>query len=188
MAVVRTKENVATGYADIYIAPEDEAIPGSTGSMAAPGVNYQGVGFTETGLDLEVSRDIEDIKVEEQLTPVDIVVTGAQVMVKFTMAEDLIENRKIAYGGGTLSTTAAGVGQIGKKTLVLSETLEKHALLFDCDNVYGFTTRVHIPSVASVGSVGTPFKRAEKRVYPVEFRALCALTDITIIEQTAAAS
>jgi hypothetical protein len=185
MAVTRTAGNVFYGFADIWVAPSGTAAPTSTTVLQDPAAaGYTSIGFTGEGVELEISKDLQDITVEEQLTPVDTVITALQALVRLQLAEDVIANRALAYGIGTTVTTAQSAGvQVGKKTLTLGETLVKKALLVDVANPLGFTTRMHIPIVAPVGSVQTSYRRAEKRVYPVEFRALCAPSAITILEQ-----
>jgi hypothetical protein len=185
MAVTRTESNVFYGIADIWWHADGTAAPTSAATLQAPdAAGYTSVGFTAEGVELEVSKDLTDITVEEQLNPVDTVLSGLGIVVRFAIAEDTLAVRQLAYGIGTIVTTAFGASQIGKKVLTLGETLAKKALVVDVVNPLGYTTRIHIPSVASVASVGTSYKRAEKRIYPIEYKALCAASAITILEQT----
>jgi hypothetical protein len=188
MPPTRDADKVAWGFADIWIADADTAEPASGATLAEPGGGYTGVGFTAEGVAMEVSTDSEAIRVEEQLTPVGRVLTAVDVTITLEFAEDVIENRLLAYGFGTLTTTAAAAGQIGKKTLVLGEELDEKAIVIMADNGLGFRDRIYIPRAMAGGSVGTPYRRAEKRVYPVEFTATCAPGDIVIVQQTADAS
>lgn len=185
MAVTRDRTKVIRGFADIYVGDVGSALPADSVALGgAWPAGWDGIGFTEDGLEIEVGTDTDDITVEEQLTPVDIAVTGKSVMVRFSLAEDVVENMLIAYGGGTLSTQAAGSGVVGKKTLTLGADLDRYALAFEAENSFGFFRRVLIPEVVSSGSVGTSYRKNEKRLYPVEFRAICDPTDIDIVEKT----
>jgi hypothetical protein len=186
MAITRTESKVWYGYADLWYAAENTAAPTSTTTLQDPGAaGYTGLGFSGEGAELEISKDLTDIMVEEQLTAVDTVVTGLTVMVRMQLAEDTIENRQLTMGIGTLVTTAYSAGvQIPKKTLTLGSTLAKKAIVMDVTNPLGYTTRLYIPSVAAVATVQTTFKRAEKRLYPLEFKALCDPSTITILEQS----
>lgn len=188
MAVTRNADAVAWGFADIWLADADTAEPASAATLVEPAGDWDGVGFTSEGVMLEIGKDVEEIRVEESLIAVGRVMTSVSVTVTFEFAEDTLENALAAYGFGTITTTAAGASQIGKKTLVLGDELEERALCFMADNADGFKDRVYIPKVMSGGSVGTPYRRAEKRVYPVEFQAICEPSDIVIVKQTAAAT
>lgn len=188
MTITRDNTKVMKGYADIYVGPVGTALPADTVALHGtwPG-GWTGIGFTEDGLEIEKSVDTDDITVEEQMTPVDVAVTGIGVAVRFTLTEDTVANMKIAYGGGTIATQAPGASPlIGKSTLTLGEALDEYALAFEAENSFGFFRRILIPKVISVGSVGTPYRKNEKRLYPVEFRAICDPSTIQIIEKTAA--
>lgn len=188
MAVTRDSTKVIRGYADIYYGPVGTALPADTVALGGTWpVGWTGVGFTDEGLEIEKSVDTDDITVEEQLTPVDVAVTGVGVAVRFTLAEDSVANMKVAYGGASIATQAAASGVIGKSTLTFNDTLDQYALAFEAKNALGLFRRVLIPKVISIGSVATSYRRADKRVYPVEFRAICDPKTIQIVEQTAIA-
>lgn len=187
MPAVRTASNVSWGFGDIYLAAKNTVEPASAATLAEPTTGWTSVGYTSEGLMMEVSKDVEDIRVEETLTSVGQVLTSVEVSFTFEFAEDVIENRLAAYGFGTLTTTASGAGQIGKKTLVLGETLEEKAICIVASNrATGFKDRIYVPIVQTGGSVGTAYKRSEKRVYPVEFKAQCDPSLIRIVQQTSA--
>lgn len=189
MAPTRTASQVNWGYASIYIADANTAEPASTSALTEPsGGTWTGVGFTAEGVTIEFGMDMEDITVEEQLTPVGRVATGATFTVTFDFAEDVIENRLLAYGFGSLVTTAAGASQIGKKTLTLGETPTEKAVVIMAENGLGFNDRIYIPKMMAGGSVETSYRRAEKRLYPVEYGATCDIDDIKIVQQTAVAT
>lgn len=187
MPVTRTLSNVKWGYADTWHAAADTVEPASAATLSEPATGWTGVGYTSEGVTMEVGKDTEMVRVEESLTPAGIVVTGSDVKITFEIAEDTLEARQLAYGLGTISTTAAATGQIGKKTLTLDDSLDVIALCFIADNAQGFRDRVYIPRMMSSGAVGTAYQRAAKRVFPVEFTAICELAAIKIVKQTAAA-
>jgi hypothetical protein len=189
MPPTRTASKVNWGYASIWIADADTAEPASAATLAEPsGGTWEGVGFTAEGVTVEFGMDMEDITVEEQLTPVGRVATGATFTVTFDFAEDVIENRVLAMGFGSLATTAAASGQIGKKTLTLGETPTEKAVVIMAENGLGYNDRIYIPRMMAGGTVSTSYRRAEKRLYPVEYSATCDIDDIKIVQQTAAAS
>lgn len=190
MAPTRTITNVLVGPATLYLGPEAEAMPADSVMLGGDwGANWMHPGYTDEGLTFNFERDTEMHRVEEQSSPAVVTVNESELMIAVAFAEDTLENMKFAYGGGTITETAAGSGQIGKKTLRLSDQLEVLALGFEGKNPQGFYRRVYIPRVVSVGSVETPYRRSDsKRMYPAEFQAICAIEDIQIVDMTAEAT
>lgn len=193
MAVTRDAEKVLHGIANVYFGPKDEAMPDEEtidlgGDWTAGSLDWEGVGYTEDGVELEKSTDTEDVKPSETITPVDVLVTGVSIAVRFVVMEHTLEMMKLAYGGGTITTTAAGASQIGKTVLTLSNALDSYALGFEVENEFGFYDRLYIPHVKSVASVGTGFALNKVRMFPVEFRALCEPSDIVYTRKTANAT
>lgn len=194
MAVTRDPDKVLEGIANIYFGDKDEALPDENavdygGDWTESGsLSWEGVGYTEDGVEVEKSTDTEDVKPSETITPINVLVTGAGVAIRFVCMEHTLEMMKLAYGGGSIATTAAGAGQIGKRVLTLSPTLDSFALGFEVLNEHGFFTRMHVPHVKSVATVGTGYALNKIRMFPVEFRALCEIDDITFVEKTAVAT
>lgn len=188
MPVDTTK--VIVGYATMYTAPKNTAAPLDTLAESAPWLSpWVSPGATEEGVSFAVGTDTGDIRIEEQATPVLVLVTAKNVRVLVTLSEDTVENMKLAYGGGTIVTTAAGTGQPGKKTLTLSNSLDQLAVGFESINSFGFWRRVYVPSVLSVADVTTAYRRAaNNRAYNVELRAVCDPSEIKIVDKTAAAA
>ena len=153
------------------------------------GVDWYHPGFTEEGVATTFERETEAQNVEEDPLPAFYSTTTATFNVATSFAEDTLENIKLAMGGGIITVTAAGTGQIGKEALQLSEELEELALGFEGKNAQGFWRRVYIPRVVAMGSVETSYRRAaNKRVYPAEFGSICAIGEIEIINMTAPAT
>lgn len=187
MTVVRTRENVFTGFADMYYGNAGLALPDEN-AVARGGAwpaGWSSVGLTEDGMEFEVSKDTEDIQVEEILTPVRVAFTGVGVIARFSAAEDTVEMMQLAFGFGTIATTAAASGQIGKKRLTLNETLKEYSFGFEGDVPGGHWRRALLPNCISVGTVGTSYRKNGKRLYPVEIRAICEPSDIIIDTKTA---
>ena len=204
-----TPGNVIVGVASLYIAPAGtQATPvasGTTGAQGAQGAQgaaafatvnltagaqgWQFSGFTEDGVSLNVANNDNLIRVEEQPTPVLAVKDTTSITVDITFAEDTIANMVYAYGGGTITTTAAGAKQPGVSSLALSDFLTTVALQFFGANPYGFVRQVYIPSVISNGRVKTSYRRAKaNRSYPTAFEAVCDMPSISIIDLTAVAT
>ena len=145
-------------------------------------------GFTESGITFNVDRKTVDINVEEQSTPVDVVVEATTITIDAVLAEDTLATMVNAYGGGTLVTTAAVAGPPaidGYTTLTLSDTLEQLAIGFEAVNTFGLWRRVYIPLVVSGAKVKTQYQRAKApRTYTVTFTAICPISQIAIMDAT----
>lgn len=187
MPITRDVTNIVWGFADAWYAPAGTAEPGHTTTLAEPGAGWTPIGFTSEGFNTEFSKDVEDIRVEENLTSVAQVITSADFMLGFEVAEDSPEMRQLAYGLGAITTTAAGTGQIGMKTFTLTDDLATIAICVMARNSKGFRDRIYVPRMQSEGSVGQAYKRSDKRVLPVSMKSVATLSSITIRTQTAAA-
>lgn len=166
--------------------PANQGVNGVIADWTAP-AGWLAAGATQEGVTLGVVQNTNDIPIEEQSTPALVTVSSTEISVATVLSEDVLETLKLAYGGGTITTTAAATGIIGKKQLVLAEGISKLALGLDGFNKYGFFRRVKIPSVLPVANVQTAYRRAaDARRYAVTFRAICKPSDITIYDKTAA--
>lgn len=189
-----TASNVIVGVATLWIAPAQTAATGvstTAGSAAFLGPQSPWVqsGFTEDGVTLNVDNNNNLIRVEEQPTPVLAVKDTTSVTVDVTFAEDTIANMVNAYGGGTVTTTAAGSQAPGFTSLALSDFLTEVALQFFGANPAGFVRQVYIPAAFSNGRVKTSYRRAKSnRSYPTAFEAVCDMTSIVITDLTAVVS
>lgn len=193
------RTNVLVGQARMFVQlltlTSVPALPADTVALngawpSDAGVNeWVAVGATEEGLNFRFGRDTEDIMIEEQLIPVHIVPTGIDLAAEVVLSEDTIETMTLAYGGGTQTVTAPGVGQPGKTVLTLSSDLSHFAFGFEGVNAFGLPRRVLIPDVVSVGQVETAYRRAANaRRYATSFRAVCAPEEVEIVEITAPAT
>ena len=189
-APVRSTQHVRWGFSDIWYAPAGTAEPASTATLTEPSTPWVGFGYTAEGAALSVTKETEEATVEEELLPIGEDVTSVGIQLVLSMAEDTLENRAMAYGIGSVTTTAAGVGQIGKKTLTFDTQLRKIAICLMATNGYGFKDRIYLPNVVATGDVETAYRRnpGDKRVLPVTFKVQGTLSAVPIIQQSAAAS
>lgn len=188
----RTK--VMPGLAAIYLAPYSVASPAvlPADSVALGGAwpsspqVWVPIGATEEGVTMAVRRNTNDITVEEQPTPVSVETTDMDIRYEVSLSEDTLTKMKIAFGGGTVTVTAAASGVIGKEELVIASDLDHLALGFECKNPYGFFRRMLIPDIVSVADVETMFRRAANaRRYKAAFRCLVAPEQVIIRDKTA---
>jgi hypothetical protein len=186
--------NVVVGLAAVWIQPW---IDGSPASLPADSLAYGGtwtgpwahLGATDQGWKLKIATKTADITIEEQSTPVDILADGKTLTVSGSLAEDTLQHMLWAYGGGTLTTVAAGVGQVGKQTLSLQDKLEKWAVGLETVNKYGYYRRFLIPKMVIASDVETAYRRAaEKRMYSFEANSICPIEDVEIVDMTAVAT
>lgn len=184
-----TTANVLVGAATLYTAPAGTSQPADTLADGATWLTpWVYAGATEEGVSLLVSTDTNDIRIEEQSTPVMVLVNAKNVRIQAALSEDTIDNMKLAYGGGSIATQAAASAVIGKKTLTLVDTLDQLAVGFEGVSPQGFFRRVYIPQVLSVADVTTAYRRAaNNRAYQLELRAICPSSSIKIVDKTAAA-
>lgn len=188
----RTKVLVgqAAGFIQPYNPLTPPVLPADT---VALGTAWSGpwtaIGATQEGLTFAFSRDATDITIEEQPTPVDVVTNTLEWNVNTTLAQDSLEVMRWAYGGGTITATAATSTLPAVSTLVISSEMESFAFGFEGRNHLGYWRRVLIPVVKSVGQAETAFRRAEApRMYAVSFRSLVAPNQVVIKEMTAPAT
>ncbi len=187
-----TASNVIVGVASLYIAPSGTAKPAAPATAGAtswptPSSPWVASGFTESGVTLNVDRKTGEIRVEEQSTPVLITPDTLDVTIDITFAEDTIANMQNAYGGGTITTTAASASTPGLSTLNLADALTAVAVVFYGVNSFGFQRQVFIPSMVAAGKVKTEYMRVKSpRLYPTTFTATCAPSAIEIDDITAA--
>lgn len=179
MALQRNKRNIIVGEVALFYAPVDTPNPADTVPLFEgwedPWIHP---GYTEEGVATNFERETQDHNVEEDALPAMRATTTATFTISTSFAENLLENMRIAYGGGTIDGTADG-----KQTLTLSNDLEELAVGFEGRAPNGKMRRVIIPRVVSSGTVETANRRAEsKRLLPAEFASLCALSEIYIAD------
>jgi hypothetical protein len=171
--------------------PSDENLGDATLGWAASNWSY--IGATDQGVTATFNPSMSNIQIEEQVMPVASLVSTATYQITFSMAEETLTNIKMAYGtGGSVSVTAPGTGQPGKSVLQLGSqgTIFPYlaaAILGQNDS--GYPRVFYVPKIQSAGQVQTAFRRAAaERMYPVTLNALCDLSQMDVIDITAAAT
>lgn len=193
-----TASNVFVGQVTAWIAAANSPMPADSvaidtdwSTLTTGGITagmWRAPGATQAGWSVEEAVSTQDVTIEEQSIPVGTLKSSTQFRVTAVLAEDTLENMKLAYGGGTLVTTAAASGIIGKKTLSLSDTMDSLAVGLEGLNKFGFFRRMYIPVATSTASVTTAYRRAAgQRLYAVQLNAACAISQIQIVDMTAAA-
>jgi hypothetical protein len=185
-------QNVVYGTALCFTAPVGTSLPsdanlGVGSSWTGGGWSY--IGATDSGVTLTWTPSTQDISIEEQPTPVAVLVTTANLQVTFDFSEETLANISMAYGNGSIATTSAGAGQPAKSVLSLSTTANHVAVGVVGKNQLGFARVFSIPEMMSAGTVATAFRRAaSQRLYPTTFNTVCPFEQIQVIDLTAPAS
>ena len=100
-------------YAATGSAEPDE---NNVGYGAAWGGNWINVGYTTAPLALNYERELFELEVEQVTLPIKGIITKETVMAETKLAEMTAGNLRLAFGG-TVTTTAAAVGQVAMEEL-----------------------------------------------------------------------
>ncbi len=188
-----TPGNILVGLASCWVQPYSmttpAALPADTAALGAAWPSpWVPVGATDSGLEFDFNRKTNDIRIEEQVVKVDVETTDLSFEMQLTLAEDSLSTMKLAFGGGTLTATAAATGVPGKQTLVIATDMADFAFGFETKNEYGMARRVLVPRCKSVGTIKTMYSRAkDKRMYQTSFQSLVAPELVQVVNITAAA-
>lgn len=183
MGVLYDPQNVVVGLAVGYYAEVGAIAPANTVPFAGDwGTGWVNPGGTEEGWRLTGDASTQSHTIEEQPNPVLQTLESRTMGIAAALAEDTLESLRLAFGGGTITTAAAGV-----RDFKLSEGIEEFAVGLDMQTVGGVTRRIVIPRASGTGSVDVAFRRsAAKRLWPVQFNALCKPSEIIIRDITPA--
>ena len=99
--------------ATIWQAPVGEPLPDETSiaAGAAWGGNWSSIGYTGGPLTVAYEFEVVDVMIEQSLAPVNRKKSSEALRLETTMAELTAAAAKLAFGGGTISTTVAGASQ-----------------------------------------------------------------------------
>lgn len=184
---------VMSGQTRLFIAAYNPssppALPADTVALnGAWPVAWTPIGATADGVKQRFNRSSNDVRIEESALPVDKLPNEASLSFLATLVQDTLETIKLVYGGGTITIQAASSGVIGKRTLVLNNEFDYLVLGAESLNPFGFWRRLLVPKIVSVSTAETEYRRSQgPRGYATSFDSLCLLSDITIVEQSAAA-
>ena len=112
---------------------------------------------------MEYAAEESDIMVHEETFPIDSVITKETITVTCNMAEASLANINNAMAGAVLSGSKLTLGDGVNKTMNLK---------IEGANPDGFLRAIHIPKAVASGTVGMSYKKGEKTIVPVSFKAL----------------
>lgn len=187
-------DNVVVGEAMLMLTPW------VLGSVAAPVADntplfapadtawaaWVSAGATNEGFKVNVDTSVTQITIEEQSTPVGESVESKAIAIEAVLAEDTLENVRLAWGGSAITVTAAGAGVWGKRRLTLTDDVLYYTGTLETRNFNGFARRLYIPKMSMTGSGEVSFRRAaDKHMYPVRAASLCKPSDIQVVDLVA---
>ena len=129
-------------------------------SLSSP---FTEVGYTEDGVTMEYAAEQADIVVHEETFPIGSALTAESLSVTCNMAEASLANLNNAMAGAVLSGSKITLGAGVNKTMNLK---------IEGMNPAGFLRAIHIPLAVAGGTVGMSYKKGEKTIVPVTFKAL----------------
>lgn len=121
------------------------------------------VGYTEDGVTMEYAAEQSDIVVHEETFPIGSALTAESLSVTCNMAEASLANLNNAMAGAVLLGSKITLGAGVNKTMNLQIV---------GTNPAGFLRAIHIPLAVAGGTVGMSYKKGEKTIVPVTFKAL----------------
>ena len=188
-----TTQNVLYGVGIMFTALPGTALPSDQNlgvASAWTGGGWAYIGATESGLTVTFNPSTQDITIEEQPTPVAVIVSTATLQVTCSLSEETLGNVNMAWGnGGSIAVTPAGAGQPGKSVLTLSTNFASMAVAVIGKNQQGYARVLSVPQVMSAGQVQTAYRRAaQQRLYPLTLNATCPFNQISWTDLTAVAT
>ena len=174
--------NVLVGAGVFYTSPVATAKPDEDADLLV-WTSWEDVGYTDGGVEMEYTPVFFDAVVDQTLPPVRTALTGEQLLVRVPMAEATLKNLSKAISASTFSTEAAGGGKTGKDILEFGngtptpvqlgfegESPESQASK-DAGSDIGWRVAIFWKAL-SVGALAHAYRKAEKVIFPVEFRCL----------------
>jgi len=137
--------------------------PGGTGPGIALDSAFTEVGYTEDGVTMEYTSEQADIIVHEETFPIGSALTAESLTFTCNMAEASLTNLNNAMAGAVLAGSKITLGAGVNKTMNLK---------LEGTNPAGFLRAIHIPLAVASGTVGMSYKKGEKTIVPVTFKAL----------------
>jgi hypothetical protein len=162
---------ILVGVGTIYLAPAGTVMPALTVAPSAP---WTSCGETDGGVKVRKTQNIETFSSDQRTGKVKAVRTEEGVEVETNLHEGTLENLANVING-TVTDTAPGAGQIGKRSLKLHAGAEvtEYALLFRGDSPYGdYPGQYYVPRGYMDDDVEMEFTKDGKTLIPVKFMAL----------------
>lgn len=181
--------NIITGSAMLYQAPVGTAIPAmppAAGAVPVPtpptivgGVvtvpGWTPLGYTDAGIKLAYNPTYKDVTVDEEMSPIDDLMTAEQLVISCSLAEVTLYNLARVISTATAPVAvAAGPAAAGTLTFQLGgqQNTVKYAYLLIGNGPQGFPRMVNVYRAVATSKPDATYKRGEKIMIPVEFTSL----------------
>lgn len=165
--------------AAVWRSPVGEALPdeSSVAYGAAWGGNWVDVGHTLQPVTVAYNREIFDLMVEQVPGPVKRRVTSEQVIIESVLSDVTPDNVQLAIGG-SVTTTAAGSGQVGFQDLDAGGDIALDERQWGLEGLYEdsagaqFPVRIFVYKATSVLNGPLNFAKAAGVGVPISITAL----------------
>jgi len=133
------------------------------------GTTWTETGYTEGGVSFSQSIETFEVEVDQEVDPVDEVVTKRVTTISTQLAESSLENIAMAWNYDPDADITEGTGT---KTLDLKSTadLKKFGVRFTGKGPNGKHRRWSINRVAQIGESSIGHQKGEKTVIPLEMK------------------
>lgn len=174
-----TATNVIAGPAILYIAPTGTALPTLTtlpSAAAWASASFTQPGYTDKGVEFVYTPTFKNIDVDEEMSPVNQLLTAEKAEIKVALAEATLNNLQITIPGSTI-TTSGGVSTLTFGSPAQTAVTE-YILAFQGPSPVGNsdTAVLILYRVKNVAAVTAHYQRADKVVFAVTFNALADST------------
>ena len=171
--------NVIAGSGALYLAPSGTALPSlvtmpTDSTWTAAG--FIGSGYTDDGVQIVYTPQVKDIAVDEEMSPVQILLIGEKLEINLKFAEVTLNNLLRAIAGASL------VEGSGTSTLYLGTPLQANVQTYVAGFMgpapgneanAGVTGRVFVAyKVMATAAVTQHWQRKDKLSYNVKFMAI----------------
>jgi len=145
--------------------------------------DWVSAGATNEGFKVNVETSTTQVTIEEQSTPVGETIESKAIGIEAALAESTMESMRYSWGGGVISEMAAAAGQVGKRTMRLTDDLTYYVGVLETRNFTGLPRRLGVPKMSISGSGEVSFRRAaDKQMFPIRAASVCAPSDIEIVD------
>lgn len=162
-----TPFEIITAPMKVYIAPLGEAFPDID---ADPAGDWELLGtngdrsYEEGGVTVSHSKSYDKVRTAGATGPVKATLREEDLMIRLTLLDLTLEQYKNALNGNTVTTTAAGSGSAGKKSIGLSQSVgrtREFALLVRGLSPYDETlnAQYEVPRCYDSGSAEPVFRK-----------------------------
>lgn len=135
---------------------------------------WSDVGYTDGGVNVSLTVDRGEIRVDQELEPILRPATGRTTTFETTLAEFTALNLKDAAGQGTITTVAAGSGTRGHDDLDISSTIADIYRAYGLDFLHpgdNEAFRVFAWKCLPQGGVSAQFNPEDKATIPLALNA-----------------